>query len=466
MDKTTENHHRIITLYKGLLKSLKTIPVKRIMLADKEPGYRKISFDRANERGEVLEILIKSEIEENLFQLLDKTYPRQIDSVYVSRIISGGIQKWLYETEDPDDSFTLAKASEDFIRQIVDAIRPFHLIVPIEGLKLESSEGVKLGNCTLYKNTEYSEFQELAKIHKHRLHKIDTQVSWLDQLQAYMTYKIEAHEKRAVQEAIEEANLSISILQLFIGSHYFGRSGMGYIRRDVGVSGLVFKNERTRVFSYTDPSIDSKESTSKLHEEYLPSWPYELKGKWASELQELGLARINNSIQARGTDASDSVSTRIYRAIKWFSNATVASDSANSYMMFAIALESLLSTGNVPTSKYAKQVGALITSISGEKLLEPIPTYLHQKFAMELRSSQNSDDRFNIIASRTEELFQYRNKIVHGAVADEDVDRAFLLDFESIVRNSIISFIRHDWNTINEFNIWVEDKVSYRFDSN
>jgi hypothetical protein len=61
------------------------------------------------------------------------------------------------------------------------------------------------------------------------------------------------------------------------------------------------------------------------------------------------------------------------------------------------------------------------------------------------------------------QLFGYRNKIAHGQILDQDIDPLNLLDFETLVRNSILSFLIADWKKFRDFKQWLDESIHLHF---
>ena len=60
-------------------------------------------------------------------------------------------------------------------------------------------------------------------------------------------------------------------------------------------------------------------------------------------------------------------------------------------------------------------------------------------------------------------LFNQRNRIAHGALLENEIDTLDLVDFETLVRNSILSFVMKEWGEFREFKLWVKESVGYNF---
>ena len=71
--------------------------------------------------------------------------------------------------------------------------------------------------------------------------------------------------------------------------------------------------------------------------------------------------------------------------------------------------------------------------------------------------------RFNAIRERATELFAYRNDIAHGQVLDEEINPINPLDFETLVRNCILSFLVDHWESFADFEEWVDASTTLDF---
>ena len=59
------------------------------------------------------------------------------------------------------------------------------------------------------------------------------------------------------------------------------------------------------------------------------------------------------------------------------------------------------------------------------------------ELAKQLRKAKRLNDKYNLIRSRVLELFNYRNRIAHGAILEDEIDAINLLDFETFVKRQL-----------------------------
>ena len=83
---------------------------------------------------------------------------------------------------------------------------------------------------------------------------------------------------------------------------------------------------------------------------------------------------------------------------------------------------------------------------------------ISKQFSKRLLDGANYDERVKIVKNHAKALLKYRNNIIHGHIHFDLCDPLMQLDFEALVRNSILSFVYSEWKTINEFKTWIKSK--------
>jgi hypothetical protein len=177
------------------------------------------------------------------------------------------------------------------------------------------------------------------------------------------------------------------------------------------------------------------------------------------ELNNAILSRINYLLCSLEPGKRTDTAGRLLRAINWFGKASTTSSVAESFLLYAVAAESLLSEGHTPKETYAKRIAALITRHDIE-VIYPWGGYLSSGFRKKLDDASSKNDRVTIINDRVIELFTYRNDVAHGMVLEDEIDPINLLDLETLARNSILSFVDGGWDTLGQFKTWMNQNAS------
>jgi hypothetical protein len=299
---------------------------------------------------------------------------------------------------------------------------------------------------------------ELARQGRDRLPEdyYEERIADLGRVPAFFKVILTGHTGRANQTGKEEAELALNVLRLFVGSYYwnFHRSPSRPIC--MGISGTLPAFGRHSSVFHVYRDRPTQEQLLGGSEEYGGRRDIELNHETVEDLRKDFLPHINQLLRSLGseTETREDVARRLPRVINWFGKASTTNSIAESFLMYAISLEGLLSEGRTPKEEYARRVAALLTR-NGAKGLYPFIGYLSSPFVGRLRQASSRSERFTIVKDRVVELFGYRNDIAHGRVLEDEIEASNLLDMESLIRNSILSFLDGGWNTLKGFKAWL-----------
>ena len=396
-----------------------------------------------------------------ILDMVDEFFLGQTDKQTTSRLLLDSLNDWIIAGNELHDQKKVKKAVKDFISNIEEEIKPRLIYIPIEGLKLQTDNSVALANCTLFRNDNNSEFNQLQEQYKKRWQNEDLADANFDRATSFFTYEITAHYQKGMDRGIEEAQLSLRILRLYIGSYYFHENKNDVVQR-MGIAGSLHLDERLKVFCIS-PDIPISDQYPGSRERSRHHENFAIGTEQIEAMQETGLNKINKLLLSLDSiSRGDDLARRMVRAITWFAKGTTAKKIADSYLMYAIAIEGLLSEGRTSQETYATRMAALVTG-TGDNLIVPMGGYISPEFGKELKEASSLNNRYNLIQKKIVQLFIYRNKIAHGAVLSNEVDERNLLDFETMVRNSILSFAVNKWNTLSEFKDWVNKSIGHYF---
>lgn len=462
MANVSPSQSRAVDAFKGLITTYKLLPVST---DPKSVGdnYKNSWRTFTNSNGEDLELYYKDNLFLRTLDIVEKLYPGQTDRKLVSRKLRDAMGNWIVSGNDPKDQAQLEEAAKNFLKSVEEKIQLRLVFLPVEGLETNSNSSIQVGNCQLHNNYENSDFMKLIAADRKRNAGLTSgdkdHYQWIKRVKSYFTFEIEAHSGRAIEQGIKETNLSLNILRLYLSSFYFHENSHSVVKR-MGLSGTVHIDERSRVF-YIDPTKKMEDQYPGGRESRSHNDRFEITPDFVTFMQVHGLERINYLIQSIGKldPEEEDIARRLLITITWFAKATRAKDRADSYLMYAVAIEGLLSEGRTAQEVYSNQIAALV-SCDDDRLIYPMGGYISLDFNKQLERANTVSDRANIIRERTFSLFKYRNRVAHGIVLDEEIEGANLLDFETLINNAILSFVMHNWANFKDFKLWVEKKNS------
>ncbi len=456
--KDTTPRGKVVSAFKGLIRSCKLEPSKRDRLS-KDPNYLQFMGVPLFYKGEeAFEHFVRKWNCDNFLDLVDRLYPGQVDKSVVYRHLENAITEWIKQGHNPDDQPQLEQAATSFLDKIEHELRDFVVYIPIDGLEGDYPQGLILGKCQLCHNSQHSELVKLLQVHREVLKKPDDYLSSVEQSSAFFQVRLSGHSRRADQEAKKEVQLAFDILRLFLGSYYFDVYCQPAVPRRIGLVGTLPEGEHSPIFRVRDntPIEEQFPGSSVQFSHYEP---FKLDGNIIEAMNNIGLARINRLVCESAMDNRRNVGPRLLRSVNWFAKATAADSIADSFMMYAISVESLLSEGNTSKETYAKRMAALVTREDEDGSYPLCGNPISAGFCKKLEGKSQSQ-RSSIVEERVTELFRLRNDVAHGRVLNHEIDPLDLLDFETLVRLSILSFVNSGWDTLEKFKGWMKERSS------
>lgn len=463
MTNTYEIELKIVNAFKGFIKAYRLDPFG--FDNDRfEPKFKYAwRYFTETETQEQLELFYEVKSCKRLIELFERAYPEQIDPKLLIRHLLDSLSDWIIEGNERDDQHALEKAAEQLIMKVQAEIKKRLMFVPLEGLEVEGITNLELGNVVLYTHEPNSLLSTLLQQRRTRYQSFDKGDSeFFKNVKAFVTCEVVGQPNQAIQKAIAETQTALNILRFYLASNYVHEQSDDLVAR-MGIAGNLNTDEQLKVF-YIDAEMPSEGQFPGSTERRKLHRSFTLTIEQAESMRNLGLTKINEAFRSLNTCESPSdLSRRLTRAITWFAKGTSARSIVDSFLMYAIAIEGLLSENRTSKETYATQMAALVTCSETEDLICPIGGLISSDFAKQLRKATTLNDRFNIIRNHISELFDYRNKIAHGAVLENEVEKKNLLDFETLVRNAILSFLKNNWNTLGEFKDWVHKSTRLDF---
>ncbi len=398
---------------------------------------------------------------EQVLRFIGEYFKNRVDRTLTAQCLKQSAHDWLESPNSLSDATQFNLTLDKLLNKISEKITTSELYIPIMGIELLCSQSLKLGECELLSSAYHQDFSRIIQ-------KYIEQVAAEEDKSDFVTFggsptflklSINAHSKQAVQDARGKAELSLAILRLFLCSYYSHIHNRD-VPKVMGLSGTLPAGGHGDVFSiYADFDLADQ----------VPGWSVKFKNYESFQinkqnidaLKNLGLERISQLLSTEENTNKSSLSSRLSRVISWFSKATVADSISDSYLMYAIAVESLLSEGRTPKDVYADRIAGLVTRIEDIRLFPP-GNLISKAFNDELANKSQSQ-RFSVVQSRVIELFNLRNLIVHGNNSGNDINPYDLLDFETLVRGSILSFIIGNWDSLEEYKSWLDGSINTIF---
>ena len=401
---------KVIAAFKGFVRTYKLVPNNKDLRLFNHAEYRRTLkvFEADKEAFELFYKRLPYFI--LLVDLVAKSFPDQTDNKFVSECLTEAITEWIEEGYDVNDQTRLEQAAISFLTRVEQNIRTLIVIIPIVGLIYVRQKELQLARCRLCCNSFDSDLKKAIRQHKEVI--FNTQSS-LEEVSAFFRVKLEGHPNRTIQNGKDDVELSLNVLRLFVGSYYFDIFRQGSSPKLMGIIGtLPSASLESNVF-FIQPDIPIEVQNPGFLEQYGYHKPFKLNEKtWEALENSPILKSIKFFVPYKRV-------SWVFLGVSdagWFGKASKASNIGESYLMYAIAIESLLSEGRTFKETYAKQMAALTTRNSNKGNC-PQGGHTSPEFGEKLEKTINSD-RFIVVKDRVEKyLLTYRNDIAHGMVA-------------------------------------------------
>jgi len=456
---TTDLQQKAINAFKGFVRNYRLEPTSRkTKLSDEEYDhwYGFVLIDE-----ELFDLFPRKRDSDRLLALVDRVYPEQTHRGTVYRLLKDTTLEWVKQSRSEDDQPSLEQAARGFLDKVEHEIRNLVVYIPVEGIKLSTKRAVQLARCQLLPNDPGSELMELALRDSQRQGKSTEILPTIEEVPAFFKVKMRCHFKKAIEGGKEEAELALNVLRFFLAHSYFDVH-RGPVSREMGILGTLHEGVYGRMYIVSgDTALE--EQFPGFSESYKRVRPFSIDGDSVEYMETYGLTRINEHLQSLAGGDGVEIAGSLLRAISWFGKATNARSKAESFLLYAISIESLLLGGEQPRKEtYAQRIAALVTR-QGDAGIFPIDGYISARFDNDLTAITDRSERFNLVYRRVVDLFDKRNKVAHGTVLESDIDAADLQDLETLVRNSILSFVDGGWNGLGEYKTWLSRSIDYRF---
>ncbi|MHA1752160.1 MAG: hypothetical protein ACTSWR_11195 [Candidatus Helarchaeota archaeon] len=442
---------RYLNPYKGIIKTYKFVSIKEIQNIF-DPDYYN-SFKFFYDSKDNFALFYKRACFDQIIEYINKYFKYRIDKKLTARLLKENICSIISNIEEYND-VSIEKAAIDFLDVINEHIKEFEFYIPVYGIDLSCINDFEIGNCHYYKNTKNSELRNLIASRKHR-EEFKNIYKYYNNVPGYFKLHLSAHYKIAAERALSTCNEALNILRLYVASYYFDRIKRSSPSIQMGIAGILAREINNDKLTFpldflTDKKIYAISGRPEAH------MSYEINHKLVDYMKSCGLTEINTEISK---DNSDKRTKRVLRAIDWFSRATHSENILNSFIMYIISIECLFSEGRDSKEKYSKYVSTLVNDNTTE-YIHPWDGIVSPGFNKKLKSAIGSRKKRNyVFYKRFIELYEIRNKIVHGNMTIEKLEQGDILDLETLSRNTILAFIKHKFKDLKMFKKWVNQNT-------
>lgn len=450
MTSAAHLRQQVVAAFKGFLLNHRLEPTRKRTPADKTcdvwHGLVRIG-------DEDFDFYVRRLDHERLLELIERLYPGQTHRETVSGLLIGVVRAWFEAGGNKGDQPGLEQAAEQLLTRVEEQIRSLVVFVPVEGLDATFSQDVQLARCHLCRNSPRSELMQAVSQSRQRVHANEESPIPAEQAPAYFKVGAESQFKRALEWAREEAELAMDVLRLFLSSFYFDVHQQS-VPRQIGILGTRHEGKYGSMYVLRE-GIPVEDQSPGFQESYRHVAPYRITSETIAYMRDHGLDKINVHLRSLEGSREQETARSLLRAITWFGKAATAGSIAESFLMYAISIEALLSGGDrTPKETYGERIAALVTRADDEVIF-PIGGSVSRRLGRSLNAAADRDAGFTLVYNRAVELFGTRNDIAHGAKLEGEIDALDLLDFETLVRNSILSFVDGGWNRLGDFKQWM-----------
>jgi hypothetical protein len=335
---------KVINAFKGVVGTHKlSPPTEESLVGDSEFVS---SWEFFETESSLLVLSFRQRDLERLINLVGRLFPDQTDSKLVTRFLKQAHTEIIEQGYDLNDQGLLEQVAADFLNKVEQEIKDFVGYVPIEGIKVDSIQHLPVARCHLYTNRSNSELMEAVRQSRERAslesERFDKHYLPIEQASAFFKVEVSGHSNRAIQRCAEEANIALDVLRLFLKSFYFHEYKAQSVPKCMGIVGtLPATGPHSNIFlvrAGSSPIAQRDLITSgqiKHHDHF------ELNDRVIENLRNNSiLIHINQLLNSLQSGSKIDVGGRLLRAVNWFGKASQADSVAESFLMYAISVES------------------------------------------------------------------------------------------------------------------------------
>lgn len=448
---------KILSAWTGILRSYKLDPEHQPEVGKTLPDYfdpwKPFSKDTDDK---VYWLLIKKKEMKGFRIVLQRHFNGNVSTDAIDMLVIHALHVWIEEGFELKNSYKVRETLVDILAKMREMIGPHTIALPIIGLDLQTDTDVWFGDCCVVPGKKRNSiFKKMINLSGK---KYGDKIERKQKDSPFLLLKMEGETKYVVESAKERGEIVLDVIRFYLGSFYFD-FGPYDKRRRIGISGAFTDGAKQYIYWFKGDNISSETfvGTSQSIDIY---GNFTLDKGIYEEMKKNGINIIMPHLQSAILPDASEISKRLYRAIRWFSKGTRASDISDSFLCYVIALEALLSKGSTSKETYASYVSALVSRNTDTQnmiypgFLSPVYNRLEKGLVQKLRNVERIKQRFEILEAEIKYLFKLRNQIAHGGIFDLQEYIVDLLNLETLTKNAILSFVLLNPVTFKDFRNW------------
>lgn len=381
-----------------------------------------------------------------IVSLLSCAYPNQLSDEQIDKLLRSTIRPLLDVGSSAFKPIDIRSGLTEGLQQIQSEICECTLMLFVDGLIMNTPHEVQLGSVSIHPFHLDTDYARILQVECERAN-----VEVLPR-HPYFKFQGKGHIDRLVSIANQEADTALNIFRLFNASWYCDKGPHVAFPKQISVFVASARNVR-KIYAFNS---DGQQISSHMKPQHFN--PFVLEQRTIKHMQRLGLDKINQLVSDPVYN-NDDKAKRIRYSIHWFAKGTDADSLADSFLMYAIAAEALLSEGRTSQETYARRMAGLLARDH---------KYRSGPFSSQLNEPRNVIDPnewFVAFNDRLIDLFGFRNRIAHGLeTSGEPQHIGKLVDFEAFTRGAILSFASGSWHTLSEYTEWLDSSLNTRFE--
>jgi len=377
---------------------------------------------------------------------LEQAFPKQLADKQVQELVVAVVRPLLDAGKEDFKPIDIKDGLAERLSIVEGELQEYTMMLIVDGLTMKHPCEVRLGSLSLHPYQEGTGYAQILQAEQERRKKeIIVKLP-------YLKFQRKGNIDRLTAVANEEAGIALSIFRLFNASWHGDKNPPLGSPKRIGVY-IASERDVRNIHTINSDGVYIASHMTPQHFE-----PFVLDENKIKSMELLGLDTINQLMSDSTSDDNDK-SRRIRYAIHWFAKGTDAETLTDSFLMYAIAAEALLSEGRTSQEIYAQRIAGLLARDR---------QYRTGPFSGQLPEPQKPFDPnawFITIRARIVELFDFRNRIAHGSETSGEAQHiSNLVDFESCTRGAILSFASGPWQSITEYSEWLDSSLTTVFE--
>ncbi len=450
------NYNPLIGPWREILNSIRFVPSftnKKIQNSIFIGNF----YEKEGKEANSYDIWVSNRAWDKLIRTSHRIWVNQLDNYTFQGIVKDRLKLLRKESEVTTDITQVKESLQTLINEIESSIKERLILVGIRGLVLPSDYSYSTDRFSLLANDENSLLRLASSAVQKRFEgnkDISDILESVELVDSFLMYKFKGHYKRGMQDAFDQTIDLLEILRLYVGSNY-SDVREGKARFTMGIVGLYPAVDPIPLLEIEGQQW-AEESATGFRFKITPVYPINVTRNDFTIMETYGLLRLLNIFSKVRNGDLDSQELRIFRAVTWFAKGTQALWKEDSYLSYAIAIESLLSLSNShPQSTYAKQIAAILSNTEDSWFTVPDDRPSPVKATrLPIRGSMDKNLYYMQMKQEIGRLIETRHSIVHGSRMLSQADNQALGSYEAVVRNVILQYLKEGWESLEKFETW------------